>query len=200
MKRLYLQATVGLKGLTFLWSSTFPLPPSPPYSTFCFKQSTCSFLPLRKINLKPAPWEMAWLLSALPAIIGLTSLPKNNVTEAYMYAFGTIIAGIGPLAFGASNLAYEALTNINQGRVPATQHWRQLPMKMALVGFVIQVHGISIYFANKLIGAWCAKGEKKTSWFLRISILDRAWTTFGTNLLYTWNLHQTNLSHSLVFV
>ena len=53
--------------------------------------------------------------------------------------------------------------NIRQGRAPAFQAWQNAPMKMAAVAFVIQFHGISLYYGNKLISAWNSKEEKKTS-------------------------------------
>ena len=71
--------------------------------------------------------------------------------------------GIGPLSYGAAGMAQEVVMNMSKRRMPATGHWQNLPMKMALVAFVIQLHGIGIYFANKLIGVWGSRGDKKAS-------------------------------------
>lgn len=108
-------------------------------------------------------WQVVWLLSALPTIVGFLSLPKNNTKQLYVYAFGTLLIGVGPLVFGACVIVQEIFYNVSQGRAPATQEWQNAPMKMALSAFLIQFHGISLYYANKLITAWSSKGEKKTS-------------------------------------
>ena len=106
---------------------------------------------------------MVWLISIVPTIIGLLSLPKNNIRQLYVYAFGTLFIGVGPLVFGACAVIQNLYFNISHGRAPATRQWQNAPMKMAASAFVIQFHGISLYYANKLIGAWSSKGEKKTS-------------------------------------
>ena len=112
---------------------------------------------------EPQPWEVAWLLSIIPAVIGLASLPKNNVKQMYVCAAGILIMGVGPLVYGACAMIQEIFFNISRGMAPATQAWQNAPMKMAATAFVIQFHGISLYYANKLISAWSSKGEKKTS-------------------------------------
>lgn len=78
----------------------------------------------------------------------------------YVFAFGNLITGIGPLMYGASFILTEVLENYSKGIIPATQDWRVLPMKMAVVAFIIQLHCISIFYANKLITAWGSKGDK----------------------------------------
>lgn len=112
---------------------------------------------------QPKLWQAAWLLSALPTIVGLLSLPKNNTKQLYIYAFATLFIGVGPLAFGACVMVQEIFYNVSQGRAPATQEHQMAPMKMALSAFLIQFHGISLYYANKLITAWSSKGGKKNS-------------------------------------
>ena len=106
---------------------------------------------------------MVWLISSVPTVVGLVSLPKNNIKQLYVCAFGTLFIGVGPLAFGACVMFQNLYLNISHARAPATQQWKNAPMKMAASAFVIQFHGISLYYANKLIGAWSSKGEKKTS-------------------------------------
>lgn len=115
------------------------------------------------VKAHPEPWEMVWLVSIVPTIVGLISLPKNNIKQLYVYAFGTLFIGVVPLVFGACVMVQNLYFNISHGRAPATQQWQNAPMKMAASAFVIQFHGISLYYANKLIGAWSSKGEKKTS-------------------------------------
>ena len=115
------------------------------------------------MKAQPEPWEMVWLISIVPTIVGLVSIPKNNIKQLYVYAFGTLFIGVGPLVFGACVMIQDLYFNISHGRAPATQQWQNAPMKMAASAFVIQFHGISLYYANKLISAWSSKGEKKTS-------------------------------------
>lgn len=115
------------------------------------------------VKAHPQPWELAWLLSTVPTVVGLASLPKNNIKQLYVYAFGTLVIGVGPLVYGACVMIQDIFFNISQGRAPATLQWQNAPMKMASSAFIIQFHGISLYYANKLIGAWSSKGEKKTS-------------------------------------
>ena len=115
------------------------------------------------VKARPQPWELAWLLSIIPTVVGLASLPKNNTKLLYVYGFGTLFIGVGPLVYGACVTVQDIFFNVSQGRAPATEEWQNAPMKMAASAFVIQFHGISLYYANKLIGAWSSKGEKKTS-------------------------------------
>lgn len=124
---------------------------------------TFAFVIHRMVKDQPKLWQAAWLLSALPTIVGLLSLPKNNTKQLYIYAFATLFIGVGPLAFGACVMVQEIFYNVSQGRAPATQEHQMAPMKMALSAFLIQFHGISLYYANKLITAWSSKGEKKNS-------------------------------------
>ena len=95
--------------------------------------------------------------------MGLWSLPKNSLHHLNAYAFGTVLTGVGPLAYGAYAMLHDIFLNISLQRAPVTEQWQRAPMKMAVVAFMIQFHGISLYFANKLRGAWKSKGEKKTS-------------------------------------
>ena len=122
-----------------------------------------SLLTHRLAKAEPQPWEVAWLLSVIPAVVGLASLPKNNIKQMYVCACGILVMGVGPLVYGACVMIQDIFFNIRQGRAPATQAWQNAPMKMAATAFVIQFHGISLYYVNKLISAWSSKGEKKTS-------------------------------------
>ena len=115
------------------------------------------------VKARPELWELVWLISFIPSVVGLASLPKNNIKQLYVCAFGTLFIGVGPLVFGACVMLQNLYFNISHDRAPATQQWQNAPMKMAASAFVIQFHGISLYYANKLIGAWSSKGEKKTS-------------------------------------
>lgn len=121
------------------------------------------FVVNRLAKAKPHPWETAWLLSIIPVIVGLASLPKNNIRQMNVCAGGILLMGVGPLVYGACTMIQDIYFNISRGRAPATQAWQNAPMKMAAVAFVIQFHGISLYYANKLNSAWSFKGEKKTS-------------------------------------
>ncbi|XP_020896174.2 protein jagunal homolog, partial [Exaiptasia diaphana] len=112
------------------------------------------------VELTPEPWIMAWCISFIPALIGLQSLPKNRSNLLYMFAFGIIVTGVGPLMYGSTFVILEVLQNMSEGIVPATQDWRVLPIKMAVVAFIIQLHAITVYYSSKLIGAWGSKGEK----------------------------------------
>jgi hypothetical protein len=103
---------------------------------------------------------MTWCISAFPALFGLAAIPKNKRTLMYIFAVGNIFTGIGPLMYGASFIVMEVLKSYSRGIIPATEDWRVLPIKMAVVAFVIQLHAITIFYANKLIAAWGAKGEK----------------------------------------
>ncbi|KAK3747922.1 hypothetical protein QZH41_008371 [Actinostola sp. cb2023] len=114
----------------------------------------------RTVDFVPEPWIMAWCVSIIPAFIGLSALPKNKKIPIYLFAFGTIVTGIGPLMYGSSFIILEVVSNLSKGIVPATDNWRAMPFKMAVVAFVIQLHALSIYYANKLITAWSSKGEK----------------------------------------
>ena len=81
----------------------------------------------------------------------------------YASACGILLMGVGPPTYGTCAMVQDIFFNIHQGRAPATEAWQNAPIKMAAVAFVIQFHGISLYYANKLVSAWSSKGEKKTS-------------------------------------
>jgi len=52
--------------------------------------------------------------------------------------------------------------NMQEGIIPATKDYRALPIKMAVIAFVIQLHAITVYYSSKLISVWGAKGEKSS--------------------------------------
>ncbi|XP_068755377.1 protein jagunal homolog 1-A-like [Montipora capricornis] len=115
------------------------------------------------VKTKPQPWELAWLLSLVPAVVGLASITKNNVKQIYVCAGGILLVGVGPLVFGACLMIQEIVFSAKREKASPTEAWQSAPMKMAAVAFLIQFHGISLYYMNKLTSAWNAKGEKKTS-------------------------------------
>lgn len=118
------------------------------------------FFFFRTVDIVPDPFIMAWCVSVIPAMIGLQALPKNRSTLLYLFVVGIIITGVGPLIYGSSFIVMEVVSNMSEGIVPATKNWRVMPIKMAVVAFVIQLHAITVYYSSKLINAWGSKGGK----------------------------------------
>ncbi|EDO32175.1 predicted protein [Nematostella vectensis] len=116
----------------------------------------------RAVKIAPDPWILLWLISVFPAIAGLSGLPKNQTKMMHVYSIGTMVTGIAPLMYGATFGIMQVMENFKRGHAPGTDDWRVLPMKMAMVAFVIQAHAVSIYYSNKLISAWNTKGEKSS--------------------------------------
>ncbi|XP_031572843.1 protein jagunal homolog 1-like isoform X2 [Actinia tenebrosa] len=79
---------------------------------------------LRLVKAAPQPWMLVWCISAFAALAGLTAIPKNKGTMMYVFAFGNLVTGIGPLMYGASFILTEVLNNYSHGIIPATQDWR----------------------------------------------------------------------------
>lgn len=105
-------------------------------------------------------WQMAWLCTVIPVIFGLTSLPKNKHNQMYIYVIGSMGLGFGPMVYGASTYVRTVLDNLQKDN---SFDMRGLSIKLAVLALIVQMQITGIYYAVKLINAWKAKGEKKTS-------------------------------------
>ena len=72
--------------------------------------------------------------------------------------------GVAPLAFGASQFIGQIIQNSrNNAPMEGSGPWQVLPMKMACVAVLIQLHIVGVFYSKKLLNAWDVKGTKKAN-------------------------------------
>lgn len=107
-------------------------------------------------------WEKFWLLSVIPSVLGLISLPKNNVTYMTLYGVGTMLFGVGGACWGASKLYPDIMKYIQTGKMTEQifgVHASTLRFLILTVAMVVYAFGI--FYANVLLSAWKSKGQKR---------------------------------------
>merc|ERR1711931_143305 len=90
-----------------------------------------------------AHWEMTWALSGVFAMIGLRSLPKNDVNKLLAYILGNLFFGVGSLLWGSYELVQKLLVDFEDINKPP-KDWKNSPTKMAVVAVCLswQVTGV----------------------------------------------------------
>ncbi|XP_006824302.1 codanin-1-like [Saccoglossus kowalevskii] len=107
-------------------------------------------------------WEKFWLLSLVPSVLGILSLPKNKVTYLMMYAIGTMVFGVGGACWGAYKLYPDAIKYIHTGET--AEVILGLPsagIRYLILGITMMIYAFGLYFANMLLTAWKTKGLKR---------------------------------------
>lgn len=115
-----------------------------------------SVIRLRRLDLPhPRPWEYAWLVSLIAAIIGWRSTRNNNLFLLKQFILGTVVFGLAPVFFGAFDLRndislyfYEKKFTFEMFGFPAVLLW-SIFMMLAL-----QIHLFTLYFSVVLVKAW----------------------------------------------
>ncbi|CAH1230304.1 JAGN1 [Branchiostoma lanceolatum] len=101
-------------------------------------------------------WEKIWILSAIPALFGIQSLPRNKVNHMNGFFYGVIVLGLLPLCWGVVDLVAELRTaTLFMFGYPAVYIY----YTGIAVGAVLHVLGL--YYSRKLVEAWTAKGQKR---------------------------------------
>lgn len=92
----------------------------------------------------------------------MSSLPKNKLGQMYAFVIGYIILGFGSLIYGGTKYSKTFVEHVYQ-KSPQMLDVRGFSLNLAILGLVLQMQIMALYYAIRLIGAWQSKGEKKTS-------------------------------------
>lgn len=111
---------------------------------------------LRRLDLPhPRPWEYAWLMSFLAAVIGWRSTASNNIFLLKQFVLGTLVFGIAPVCFGAFDIRKDIML-----------FWSEKKFTYEMLGFpaviiwtvfmliALQLHLFALYFSFVLHRAW----------------------------------------------
>lgn len=111
---------------------------------------------LRRLDLPhPRPWEYAWLVSLIAAVIGWRSTPQNNSFLLKQFLLGLVVFGIVPIFFAFFDLKKDIILYLQERKYtyemfgfPAVLLW------FAFLLIALQVHLFSLYFSYVLLGSW----------------------------------------------
>lgn len=112
---------------------------------------------------KPLTWEYIWTSSVLLAFVGLAAVRRNRVGQLKAYVLGTILLALCPAIYAAAYYASDLCTVLTStGDWNRVQRWGgRYPLAVLWYIFLavaFQVHVFSLYFSQRLINAWKAKG------------------------------------------
>lgn len=119
--------------------------------------------PLRQWNLPPPkPWEYAWFISIVTAVIGWKALPKNERQLIKQYLIGTVVFGILPVIYGLCEQTDDMYTYLQDSK----KSIRFLGYPAVIIFYMFlaiaaQIHIFGIYFALQLYKAWKPRSERK---------------------------------------
>uniref|UniRef100_A0A2C9KP89 Uncharacterized protein n=1 Tax=Biomphalaria glabrata TaxID=6526 RepID=A0A2C9KP89_BIOGL len=111
---------------------------------------------LRRLDLPhPRPWEYAWLVSLVAAVIGWRSTPQNNIFLLKQFMLGLVVFGLSPVFFGLFDLKRDIMLYLQERKYtyemfgfPAVLLWT------AFMLIALQLHSFSLYFSYVLLGSW----------------------------------------------
>ncbi|XP_077977526.1 protein jagunal homolog 1-like [Glandiceps talaboti] len=108
------------------------------------------------------PWEMFWLCSIIPSILGLMSLPRSRTTYLMLYSVGIAVFGIGGIMCGAIHNYPDAYQYFHTKKTSQTLFGLPVSGIMFMVfGICMTVYSFSLFMTNKLLAAWRSKGQKR---------------------------------------
>ncbi|XP_060069665.1 protein jagunal homolog 1-like [Ylistrum balloti] len=110
----------------------------------------------------PRPWEYLWIINFMAAILGLKSLPKNDIPLLRQYVIGTVVFGICPIAYGVFDQIDDLYAYLNEKKSIGTlQGYPAVIVWFMFLTMAIQLHGFGLYFARQLYKAWKPRSQKK---------------------------------------
>ncbi|CAF0984958.1 unnamed protein product [Adineta ricciae] len=111
---------------------------------------------------RPHLWQYIWLISVIPAICGLLSLNRNQVSLMKIFFRGVVTFGLGTILttiiLNLSELfTFKKLKNNHQLEEVEPQTFLGLPLLVLWYIFLIitvQIHAFSLYMAHLLLNSW----------------------------------------------
>ncbi|CAL1539869.1 unnamed protein product [Lymnaea stagnalis] len=111
---------------------------------------------LRRLDLPhPRPWEYAWLISLVAAVIGWRSTPQNNLFLLKQFVLGLVVFGLSPIFFGFFDLKNDIILYLQERKY--TYEMLGFPAVVLWIAFMLialQLHIFSLYFSYVLLGSW----------------------------------------------
>merc|ERR1712212_529167 len=107
---------------------------------------------------QPFIWEIALLGTTLPALVGWTSLQRNNVGRMKFYIWGTLLLGLPPLIWGGYLHYDDLMKHIN-----GTGYRRTIlgyPRAIVIYGFILcfgEILSCGFTKGRRLIELWTKK-------------------------------------------
>ena len=94
-------------------------------------------------------------------MLGLKSLPKNDIRKLLAYITGNLVFGVGALLWGSYELVQKLLVDFKDIS-KAPKDWKNSPTKMAIVAVCLSWQVTGVFHAVRLVRAWRGmKGAKK---------------------------------------
>lgn len=113
----------------------------------------------------PLPWQYMFSASFITSVIGLTSLPRNKQMYLRLSNAGTVILGIGGMAFGMVHHQRDLRKFLKTGRTSADDDMigGVLPKVLGLYGLfasMVLLYLITVHCAKSLIKSWDSKKSR----------------------------------------
>jgi len=111
-------------------------------------------------------WEEIWLLSLFASVLCYYALSRNHVSAMQASITLTLMAGCGPLLWGAFVMVDDALVFFtgDEARVRAAPLFFGFPVVMIRYMFItlaLQIHVFAVFLQFKLIKSWMTRGAKR---------------------------------------
>ncbi|XP_021366759.1 protein jagunal homolog 1-like [Mizuhopecten yessoensis] len=110
----------------------------------------------------PRPWEYIWMINLMAGVLGLKSLPKNDIPLLRQYVIGTVVFGICPVVYGIFDQIDDLYAYLNEKKSIGTiQGFPAVIVWFMFLTMAIQLHGFGLYFARQLHKSWKPRLDKK---------------------------------------
>jgi len=114
---------------------------------------------------KPHRWEYVWAASLIFSFVGLSAARRNRIGRMQVYVLGILIGGLCPILYASIYYFGEMWEYASTRDSSNLEKWQGYPLAVLWYIFIVaafQVHVFSLYFAERLVTAWKAKGVKKS--------------------------------------
>uniref|UniRef100_A0A8C5QWU3 Protein jagunal homolog 1 n=1 Tax=Leptobrachium leishanense TaxID=445787 RepID=A0A8C5QWU3_9ANUR len=110
----------------------------------------------------PYQWEFPYLFSLAPALFGLFSFPRNNISYLVISMISTGLFSIAPLIYGSMEMFPMAQQLYRHGKAYRFIFGFSAVSVLYLVMVVaVQLHAWQLYYSKKLLDAWFSSTQEK---------------------------------------
>ncbi|XP_012587543.1 PREDICTED: protein jagunal homolog 1 [Condylura cristata] len=110
----------------------------------------------------PYQWEYPYLLSIVPAVLGLLSFPRNNISYLVLSMISMGLFSIAPLIYGSMEMLPAAQQLYRHGKAYRFLFGFSAVSVMYLVlVLAVQVHAWQLYYSKKLLDSWFTSTQEK---------------------------------------